>query len=559
MFDQFISSDGQRICFSGYAFLLLICCAFFIPGLVNLPPTDRDESSFAQASKQMIESGNYVDIRLQDKPRYKKPIGIYWLQVAAVRMFNVENLNEIWAYRLPSFIGATVAVLTVAALGSLLFDPVSGLLAAIMMAGCVILNVEARLAKTDAALLGCVVVAQYALARARQLSLSRQAVGWGIGLTFWTALGVGILIKGPIILLVVLSTVLWIRVTEKEIKWFKGLRPFFGFPYLMVLTAPWFVAIVLQSHGQFLHDSAGQDMAAKIWQGQDRGFMPPGLHLLALPIVFFPFSLFAFLAVPDVWKNRQNPSIRFCLGWLVPTWIIFELALTKLPHYTLPLYPAIALVAAKFLRDGFPSLGATKWRWFLTLTVGLWLTIGVGFAFTFILLPYVVDQTWNPGQIVVGMALLLAQGASLFLLVQRKTSGAIIVMVGSLVFMGWVFGNTLPNLQHMWVSRDVMRLAIAHEPCKNFQIISASYDEPSLTFLAGTKTKYSSDGAAAAKELMRDACAMVLTDASHDRRFQEAFTGIDQQPAALGHIVGFNIGHGQATDLTLYRTMKVEN
>ena len=62
----------------------IFCLLLYLPGLVSLPPTDRDESRFAQASKQMIESGNYVDIRFQDEPRYKKPIGIYWLQAQSV-------------------------------------------------------------------------------------------------------------------------------------------------------------------------------------------------------------------------------------------------------------------------------------------------------------------------------------------------------------------------------------------------------------------------------------------------------------------------------------------
>ena len=162
----FFTPDGERLNKFAYAFLIVLCLAFFTPGLATLPPTDRDESLFAQASKQMIESGNYVDIRFQDQPRYKKPIGIYWLQAASVKLLNPHHLDEIWAYRVPSLIGATVAVLMTACLGAFLFSPAAGLLGAIMMAGCLILNVEARLAKTDAALLGSIMVAQYALARA---------------------------------------------------------------------------------------------------------------------------------------------------------------------------------------------------------------------------------------------------------------------------------------------------------------------------------------------------------------------------------------------------------
>ena len=65
--------------------LLAICgFLFFLPGFFNIPPVDRDEARFAQATKQMVESKDFVDIRFQDEVRYKKPVGIYWLQAAAV-------------------------------------------------------------------------------------------------------------------------------------------------------------------------------------------------------------------------------------------------------------------------------------------------------------------------------------------------------------------------------------------------------------------------------------------------------------------------------------------
>ncbi|MBV9693158.1 MAG: hypothetical protein JO261_05615, partial [Alphaproteobacteria bacterium] len=60
--------------------LLLICLIAWLPGLWTIPALDRDESRFAQASKQMLESGNFIDIRFANEPRYKKPVGIYWLQ-----------------------------------------------------------------------------------------------------------------------------------------------------------------------------------------------------------------------------------------------------------------------------------------------------------------------------------------------------------------------------------------------------------------------------------------------------------------------------------------------
>src|SRR5262252_2503661 len=80
-----------------------------LPGLIFVPPLDRDESRFAQATAQMLESHDFVVIRFQDQPRFKKPVGIHWLQAASVSLFsNVEN-RGIWAYRIPSLLGAMLA------------------------------------------------------------------------------------------------------------------------------------------------------------------------------------------------------------------------------------------------------------------------------------------------------------------------------------------------------------------------------------------------------------------------------------------------------------------
>src|SRR5436309_1496885 len=97
------------------AVLLVVALLCFLPGFFGIPPVDRDEARFAQATKQMVESGDYVDIRFQDEVRYKKPVGIYWLQAGVVRAAEAVGVpqarSSIWLYRVPSLIGAIGAVL----------------------------------------------------------------------------------------------------------------------------------------------------------------------------------------------------------------------------------------------------------------------------------------------------------------------------------------------------------------------------------------------------------------------------------------------------------------
>src|SRR5580658_7988550 len=150
--------------------LLLISLILFLPGFFQIPPVDRDEAYFAQATKQMIETGDYVDIRYQDDVRYRKPVGIYWLQAAVVKTAEIFRFPDarttIWLYRIPSLLGAVGAVLATYWCGLAFVSRRGAILAAIIMAASTLLGSEARLAKTDAVLLLTVIVVMGVLARA---------------------------------------------------------------------------------------------------------------------------------------------------------------------------------------------------------------------------------------------------------------------------------------------------------------------------------------------------------------------------------------------------------
>src|SRR6516225_8012700 len=139
------------------AVLLVVSLLGFLPGFFSIPPIDRDEARFAQATKQMVESGDYIDIRFQDEVRYKKPVGIYWLQAAAVKTASALGFRRapttIWLYRIPSLIGAIGAVLLTYWAALAFVSRRAAVLAGLMMATCVLLDFERLLAKTDAMLL----------------------------------------------------------------------------------------------------------------------------------------------------------------------------------------------------------------------------------------------------------------------------------------------------------------------------------------------------------------------------------------------------------------------
>src|SRR5271155_1324517 len=130
-----------------------------LPGVFGQPPLDRDESRFAEATAQMLETGDFVSIRFQATPRFKKPIGIYWLQAAAVKTLSQVEDRAIWAYRVPSLLGAMLAAAACAWGAAAFVRPGSALVAGALMASSFILSTEASIAATDAVLCGTTTLA----------------------------------------------------------------------------------------------------------------------------------------------------------------------------------------------------------------------------------------------------------------------------------------------------------------------------------------------------------------------------------------------------------------
>ncbi|MEZ5878353.1 MAG: glycosyltransferase family 39 protein [Tepidamorphaceae bacterium] len=129
------------------ALLCLLSLGCFLPGFFTLAPVDRDEARFVQSTRQMVETGDYIDIRFQDETRYKKPVGIYWLQAASVNLSGQGAHAPIWVYRIPSLLGAVAVVLLTYWTALALVSRESAVLAAALTAALLLLGVEARLAR----------------------------------------------------------------------------------------------------------------------------------------------------------------------------------------------------------------------------------------------------------------------------------------------------------------------------------------------------------------------------------------------------------------------------
>jgi len=529
--------------------LTALCLMLFLPGFFSLPPTDRDEARFAQATRQMLESRDFVDIRFQDEARHKKPVGIYWMQSAAVTLAGGPEQAEIWAYRLPSLIGATLAVLLTFWIGSSLFGPTAGFLGAVLLAGTVLLGVEARTAKTDAALFAAILAAQGVLAGLWLRRDTSKALSLGLVLLFWGALGVGILLKGPIILLVTGGTVLWLSVAQRGIGWLAPLRPKLGLPVMLAIVAPWLILITIKTQGAFFSESVGHDMMAKVAGGQESKGFPPGYYTLLFPVTFWPWSLLALPAIPWVWNNRRDPAVLFCLAWIIPTWLVFEAVPTKLFHYVLPTYAALALLTARAALEGF---GKAR-PWLQTIAAALFAVITLALAGGMTALPIAVEKRFDPVSILLGLGTLAVLVFGIILLRRgwlRRSAAALTVGAFGLYLLA--FQVVFPQLETIWLSPLIAEAVDHARPCPDSVLVSAGFTEPSLVFLVGTDTVLTGNGAAAATILAEDACALALVDQNQNTAFldQAAQDGI--QPVTVETISGFNYSRGKKLILSLY-------
>ncbi|MEN3930716.1 glycosyltransferase family 39 protein [Microvirga sp. W0021] len=539
----------------GYACaaLVALCLMCFLPGFSSLQPMDRDEPRFAQATKQMLETGDLVDIRFQDEARHKKPVGIYWIQasvVAAAEALGVpEAKTTIALYRLPSLLGAIGGVLLSYWAALAFLSRRGAFLAASLVAASIILMVESKLAKTDATLLACSMAVMGGLARA-YLGQGSVKLPVRTCVVFWLGMAIGILVKGPMVVMFAGLTSVCLIFKDRSAYWLRSLRFGWGLLATLIIVLPWFIAIAIKSHGEFFQASVGQDMLAKVAKGQEVHGAPPGFYIIAFFATFWPGAILAAIAVPFAWTNRHIREVAFCLAWIVPSWIIFEAVPTKLPHYVMPLYPAIAIVVMLAVSDKFigPNRPLARLASWVVPLIPLVLAVGLLFA------SISFDKTIAYS----GFAVTLFAAAMAFvsrnIFVQGRVVGSILTsLLASVLVAVGVFGFFQHDLQSLKISPRLAEAA-KEAKCPTPVIGTLGYREPSLVFLTGTDLNMLDGAQDAADFMKKGGCRVVFVD----NRYNEAFRMLtEEQGIKLRRQVlvsGFNINGGKRIDIFVYET-----
>jgi 4-amino-4-deoxy-L-arabinose transferase-like glycosyltransferase len=536
--------------------LVVVCLCAFLPGFFTIPPVDRDEARFAQATKQMLESGDYVDIRFQDESRYKKPVGIYWLQAGFVKFGEAVGVprahTRIWLYRFPSLIGAIGAVLATYWAALAFVSRRAAVLAGMMLASCLLLGVEARLAKTDAVLLFVCVAAMGALGRAcltGQDAARVDAHPWRLPVIFWTALAVGILLKGPLILMFVGLCSVMLVTLGRSFAWLGRLKPLPGLAWMLLLVLPWFVAIVAKSGDNFFAESLGRDLFAKIGSGQESHGAPPGTYLLLFWVTFFPGAMLLPLVAPAIWRARGEPGTRFLLAWIVPAWIALEIVVTKLPHYVLPLYPAIAILIA----GAVDAKALARQRWLAAAPAWWFIFSVVGAVGTIVLHVMIGQQAGVLAWPFLVAAIILALFAWWLLQVDGAETALLRAVAATIVFSFALFGMTLPAIPRLFPAQELSKFVRFTAACDDPQVATAGYHEPSLVFLAGTGLRHTT-GEGAADFLKDGGCRFAFVEARQERAFAQRAETLGLRYNRVFRFDGINISGARPIVVTVFRT-----
>lgn len=449
----------------------------------------------------MAESGTldgWIVPRVQDRPRLNKPPLIYWLQAASARSAWALGIQRtvIWPYRLPSLLAACITVVATWGICRSMFSPRAALLAGAVMATAPLVAWEARQARSDHVLVACTTLAMGALwriwRRADHAS-HRDAV------LFWSAIAAGIMVKGPVTPMIAAFCAVAMSAHHRRWKWLGKTRPLLGVLLVVLVVGAW-VGLVARQVGLDHYLSIIRDeVLGRSLEPKEGHWGPPGYHAALFTGLFWPGALMAVLGLmASLGRVRRSRAARrtsgrleaetFCLTWALPAWAVFEIVGTKLPHYTMPLLPALAILGARLVVAARGPVRRHLERGPLQFLTNAWLLAGLGLA---VVAPVVLWALlgarlalWD----VVGLALpalsaIVLVGAWQATRTGRWQRAQWLAIYASAAAIVSLVGIVFPRAPGLWIS-DRLAAEIARlDPAGARPIAAVGYHEDSLVFL----------------------------------------------------------------------------
>lgn len=206
---------------------------------------------------------------------------------------------------------------------------------------------------------------------------------------------------------------------------------------------------------------------------------------------YWPAAAFAAMAVPFAWVRRREPQIVFLLAWIVPTWLVFEAVPTKLPHYVLPLYPAVTALLLLAMING----GIDRLRTGAVATALLVVLVPLALVGVILYGNWTLDQTVPQFALPFLLLALIVAWRVVAAFRRDDVEGALWrCVLASLLLSVGVYGFAVESLRSLRLSPRLAETALA-VGCADPRIVTVGYREPSLVFLTGTDLAMAPDGA----------------------------------------------------------------
>jgi len=324
--------------------LVAVSLILYWSGNARTPLWDRDEPRFAEAAREMLETGDFIVPRFHGEIRPDKPILGYWAIAAGMKVFGA---GEFGARFFSGVFGASCVVVLFLLARRMTGSAKTALAAAAMLAASPVMFAESKLCTVDAGLLFWLLLAFAGLWR-----IWEGPCKWPPRALFWAAVALGLLTKGPVALAAVFVPVLLMAVFAKDRSFLARMGWPWGVPLLILICLPWAWAVQARTGGEFLRLSLGRHVVERARRALEGHSGFPGFYAATLFFAFFPWAFFVPGAVWSVFGGiREKKMELFLLSWGAGLIIVLELVRTKMVHYSLPAFPALAVLVALFLES----------------------------------------------------------------------------------------------------------------------------------------------------------------------------------------------------------------
>lgn len=325
---------------AGMAVLVMVVCAALFSQLASIPLFDEDEGAYAEVSREMVESGNWVVPTLEGKPFFHKPPMIYWTQALCIQLFGV---NE-FALRLPSALASLAWAVMLFFFVRRFSDAQSAWFAVFFLISALQTSIITKAAIADALLNLFVTMTMLAI----YLHYHTGKRGWL--LLAYAGIALGFMTKGPIAVAVpVMVSAVFYLLQKGIIPWLKIVFSPLGWLIFLLIATPWYLALI---------HTFGMDFVGEIFLVHNLGRFQHAMEGHSGPIFYYvpviivgllPYTTIALVAFAHMGRHWRSDLGRYLILWFAFVFILFSLAETKLPHYIIYGYVPLLIFMAQAL------------------------------------------------------------------------------------------------------------------------------------------------------------------------------------------------------------------